>query len=121
MKKKLLICAIACVLVTGCGSKIPKLKNGEEALIEFGSGDKISVNEVWDEVKITYGLEVTLSKIDTKILEEEYKSELEDVKSYIDSIEASLKANYVDESGKYSEELLNEANAKLMESCNVLL
>ena len=46
MKKKLFICALACVLVTGCGSKIPTLKNGEEALIEFGNGDKISVNEV---------------------------------------------------------------------------
>ena len=109
MKKKLLICALACVLITGCGSKIPTLKNGEEALIEFGNGDKFSVNEVWDEVKLTYGLEVTLNKIDTKILEEKYKSELIEVDTYVQGIESSLKANYVDENGKFDEQQLNQA------------
>lgn len=109
MKKKLFICAIACVLLTGCGSKIPTLKNGEEALIEFGNGDKISVNEVWNEVKETYGLQVTLNKIDLKILEEEYKDKLTEVDEYITAIESSLKANYVDENGRYDEEALNNA------------
>lgn len=109
MKKKLFICAIACVLLTGCGSKIPTLKNGEEALIEFGNGDKISVNEVWNEVKETYGLQVTLNKIDLKILEEEYKDKLTEVNDYITAIESSLKANYVDEHGHYDEEALNNA------------
>ena len=109
MKKKLFICAIACVLLTGCGSKIPTLKNGEEALIEFGSGDKFSVNEIWDEVKLTYGLEVTLDKIDTKILEEEYKDKLSEVEVYIKSIEASVKANYVDKDGNHDEQALLDA------------
>lgn len=94
MKKKLLICAIACVLLTGCGSKIPKLKNGEEALIEFGNGDKISATEIWNEVKTTYGLSTTLNKIDKKILEDEYKDKLKEVEEYISSYKASLVANY---------------------------
>ena len=94
MKKKLLICAVMCVLLTGCGSKIPKLKNGEEALIEFGNGDKISATEVWDELKTTYGLNVTLNKIDKTILEDEYKKKLKEVDEYIESYKASLIANY---------------------------
>ena len=108
MKKKLFICALACVLVTGCGSKIPTLKNGEEALIEFGNGDKISVNEVWNEVKTTYGLQVTLNKIDLKVLETEYKNKLSDVDEYVKAIEASLKANYTNEKGEFDEQKLNE-------------
>ena len=107
MKKKLLICAVTCVLLTGCGSKIPTLKNGEEALIEFGNGDKISVNEIWNEVKTSYGLEVTLNKIDLKILEEEYKDKLDDVNDYVLAMESSLKANYTDAKGNYDEETLN--------------
>ena len=35
MKKKLIICAILCVLLTGCGNKVPKLKGGEEAILEL--------------------------------------------------------------------------------------
>ena len=106
MKKKLLICAIACVLLTGCGSKIPKLKNGEEALIEFGNGDKISATEIWNEVKTSYGLSVTLDKIDKKILEDEYKDKLKEVEEYISSYKASLVANYGSEE-KVEEALTN--------------
>lgn len=106
MKKKLFICALACVLLTGCGSKIPTLKNGEEALIEFGNGDKISVNEVWEEVKTSYGLQVTLNKIDLKVLEEEYKDQKKDTDDYVKAMEASLKANYTNEKGEYDEESL---------------
>lgn len=106
MKKKLLICAIACVLLTGCGSKIPKLKNGEEALIEFGNGDKISATEIWNEVKTSYGLSVTLNKIDKKILEDEYKDKLKEVEEYISSYKASLVANYGSEE-KVEEALTN--------------
>lgn len=114
MKKKLLICAIACVLLTGCGSKIPKLKNGEEALIEFGNGDKISATEIWNEVKTSYGLSVTLNKIDKKILEDEYKDKLEEVEEYISSYKASLVANYGSEE-KVEETLTNYGYSSLDE------
>ena len=71
MKKKLIIMILTVSLVTGCGKSIPKLDNGQEALIEFGDGTSYSVDEVWEEVKETYALDVVLDKIDKKILEEE--------------------------------------------------
>lgn len=109
MKKKLIICAIACVLLTGCGSKIPKLSNGDEAIIEFGNGDKISANEIWDEVKTSYGLQVIINRMNLKMFEDEFKDDKEDVDTYVSSIEASLKANYADENGNLDEEALNNA------------
>lgn len=111
MKKKLIICALTCVLLTGCGSKIPKLSNGDEAIIEFGNGDKISANEIWDEVKVSYGLQTILKNMDLKIYEEEYKDKKEDVEAYIKSLEASLMANYMDEDGNFDENALNQALA----------
>ena len=109
MKKKLIIMILAAGMLTGCGSKIPKLSNGEEALIEFGDGTKYSVNEIWNEVKETYALDITINKIDTKILESEYKDKKAEVDEYINNYETSLKANFVDENGKFDEASLQSA------------
>ena len=46
MKKKLMIIAIAALTLTGCGKSIPKLENGQEAMVEYADGTKISVDEV---------------------------------------------------------------------------
>lgn len=97
MKKKLLLIVIAAGLLAGCGKTIPKLDNGEEALVELGDGTKYSVNEVWDEVKEAYALNVVLNKIDDKILSEKYKDEEEQTKQYLKGRETSLRANYPDE------------------------
>ncbi len=107
MKKKLIIMILTVSLVTGCGKSIPKLDNGQEALIEFGDGTSYSVDEVWEEVKETYALDVVLDKIDKKILEEEYADREDEVQEYVDTYETSLRASYVDESGNYDEESLN--------------
>ena len=107
MKKKLIIMVLTVSLVTGCGKSIPKLDNGQEALIEFGDGTSYSVDEVWEEVKETYALDVVLDKIDKKILEEEYADREDEVQEYVDTYETSLRASYVDESGNYDEESLN--------------
>lgn len=97
MKKKLLLIVIATGLLAGCGKSIPKLTNGEEALLELGDGTKYSVNEVWEEVKEAYALNYLLDKIDRKILEEKYKDEEEQTKQYLQGIETSLRSNYPDE------------------------
>lgn len=97
MKKKLIVMILAAGLLTGCGKSIPKLANGEEALVEFKDGSKYSANEIWNEVKQTYALDIVLKKIDTKILESEYKDELDDVEDYIKNTETAIKANYPDE------------------------
>lgn len=109
MKKKLLVIVLASVMLTGCGKTIPKLSNGDEAIVDFKNGDKISVNEVWDEVKDSYGLNIILNKIDQKILEDKFKDKKNDIDEYIKNYETSLKANYTDKNGKFDETSLNNA------------
>lgn len=109
MKKKLLVVVMASVMLTGCGKTIPKLSNGEESIVDFKNGDKISVNEVWNEVKDSYGLNVMLEKVDNKILEDKFKDKKNDIDEYIKNYETSLKANYVDKNGKYDETSLLSA------------
>lgn len=109
MKKKLLAIIMASALLTGCGRTIPKLSNGEESMVDFKNGDKISVDEIWNEVKDSYGLNIIIEKIDTKILEDKFKDKKDDIDEYIKSYESSLKANYVDENGKYDEDSLLSA------------
>lgn len=121
MKKKLIVCIIALGMLTGCGS-IPQLSNGEEALVEFKDGTMFSVDEVWNEVKDQYALSVVLDKIDKKILESEYKDQLDDVDTYIKNYETYLKSNYLDEDGNLDEEALNNAlNQAGYSSIDVLL
>ena len=71
--KKFIILFMACgLLLCGCG-KIPKLENGKEAIVTFKKGDKdykISVDEVYEELKDSYGLQVVVNLIDKYVLEE---------------------------------------------------
>ena len=97
MKKKLLLLAVFTLLVTGCGS-VPKLKNGEEVLVELKDGTKYSVDEVWSEFKENYAMNLILKKIDEKILEDIYKDSKKEVDDYISSMETNFRANYKDES-----------------------
>lgn len=98
MKKKLLLVVIAVGLLSGCGKTIPKLENGEETLVELGDGTKYSANEIWDEVKDAYAMNIILNKVDDKILSEKYKDEEDQTKQYLDGAEQSLRNNYPDES-----------------------
>ena len=52
MKKKILVICASVLLLEGCGTKIPILSNGDDAVVEFKNGDKISVNQLYDELKI---------------------------------------------------------------------
>ena len=69
MKKKILLLATLTLLLTGCG-QTPKLKNGEEVLVELSDGTKYSVDEIWKEFKEDYAINIILDKIDTKLLED---------------------------------------------------
>jgi len=93
MKKKLFLLTLSLFLVCGCG-KIPKLKNGEEAVIEFKDGEKISVDELYNELKKDYALQATISLIDTKILEKEFKGDIKDAKKYAEDTIKSMKETY---------------------------
>ena len=54
MKKKLIVLALCTLLISGCGSKIPKLSNGDEAVVTLKDGEMISANDLYNELKDDY-------------------------------------------------------------------
>ena len=96
MKKKLLLCmCVVLLLVTSCG-KVPKLKDGTEAVITSDSGE-ISVDDLYKEMKNTYALTTLINMIDTKLLEEKYPSgdeEKEYIKAQLEQLEYTYKNSY---------------------------
>ncbi len=94
--KSLLIGTMCLSCLCGCG-KIPQLKNGEDAVITFKKGDKehmISANDLYTELKDKYGLQATVSMIDTYVLEEEFADYIDEAKknaeNYIKSMTESF-------------------------------
>ena len=96
------------IIASGKAKVVPTLENGQEAIVEFNDGTKYSATEIWNDVKGTYGLTNILSKVDTKILEEEYKDSADEVKQYLTNAELSIKAQYKDDKGNYDESKLLE-------------
>ena len=86
MKKLLISMMVVLLCVTGCG-KVPKLENGQDAVVTLKNGD-ISVDSVYEEMKDKYALSVLLDMVDTKILNKEYK----DTDEQKDDIEAQISA-----------------------------
>lgn len=93
MKKKLFLLTLSLFLVCGCG-KVPKLKNGEEAVVTFKNGDKISADDLYNELKDKYALEALVDMVDTKILEKEFKKDIDDAKEYAESTIKSMEKTY---------------------------
>ena len=91
MKKKLICILAVLLLVTSCG-KVPKLKNGDEAVVTMKDGD-ISVEELYSEMKEKYALDMLITKIDTAILNNVYKTDDEE-KNYIDKQLETIKYYY---------------------------
>ncbi len=87
MKKKLLLSTLCLLLITGC--KAVKLDNGEKAVVTFKEGG-ISVNELYNELKESYGAEKIMDLIDSKLLDEKYE-DTEDVKTYVNQAVKQLK------------------------------
>lgn len=98
MKKILISTFLVLVLITGCG-KVPKLKNGQEAIVTM-KGQNISADDLYSEIK-DKSLSILLDMIDKSILEKKYnnkKEEEEYVKNQVDSqkyyYEAYLKEQF---------------------------
>ena len=70
--KLLGITSVALLLVTGCG-KVPKLENGQDAVVTLKGGD-ISVDDLYKEMKERYALSVLIDLVDTDILEQKYET-----------------------------------------------
>lgn len=96
MKKKMILLGTCLLLVAGCGKEIPKLKDGSEAIVTFDKG-KISANELYNEIKDTYGLSTLINMVDKNILEKEYKKDLEDAKSSAKSQIEQIEKQYGDD------------------------
>lgn len=87
--KKILIGSLAILfLVSGCG-KIPKLENGQEAVVTLSSGD-ISVDSLYEKVKNTYALNSLLELMDTEILNDKYGKDKTDEEN--EQIESQIKS-----------------------------
>ena len=99
MKKQILIIGMIALVFcfTGCG-QVPKLKNGEEAVVTFDKkSNSIPVDELYNEVKDKYGLSVLLDMIDKKLLEQDYPSddeEKEEVQNNLEQIKSTYESYY---------------------------
>ncbi|MBE6155407.1 MAG: hypothetical protein E7164_01470 [Firmicutes bacterium] len=93
MKKKVCYLLAIALLVTGCG-KIPTLENGQEAIVTFENGDKISVDDLYEEVKETYALTSLIKMIDTHVLEKTFPDYIDTAKEYADNYYKALAENY---------------------------
>lgn len=106
MKKKIILGVAILTLMSGCGKTIPTLENGQNAVVTFEDGSKISVDELYNELKKSYATSLIIDMIDKKILEDQYKDEIEASKTYATNYIDSLKNYSKDENGKYNEQEL---------------
>ena len=79
--KKIVISVLAILLlVTGC-KQVPKLENGKEKVVSYDKGG-IAVDDLYDELKSRYGLDLLLNMIDEEITNAKYETKDEE-KEYI--------------------------------------
>ena len=97
MKKKIVVLALIVLLMSGCGSKIPTLSNGDEAVVTLKDGSMVSVNELYEAVKDDYALTALVNLVDQKILEKEYKDKVEEAKKYAENNIIQLESYYGDQ------------------------
>ena len=97
MKKKIAVLALIVLLMSGCGSKIPTLSNGDEAVVTLKDGSMVSVNELYEAVKDDYALLSLVNLVDKKVLEKEYKNKIEEAKKYAENNIAQLESYYGDQ------------------------
>lgn len=88
MKKKIIMLCAVMLLASGCGS-VPKLENGEDAIVSFKDNKKISINDFYNKLKDEMGLNTLITMIDTYICETEFKDYKDTAKknaeAYIDA------------------------------------
>ena len=97
MKKKIIVLALCVLLISGCGSKIPKLSNGDEAVVTLKDGQMISANELYEAMKDDYALQTLMNMVDKKILEDKYADKVEEARATADSQMELLEARIGDD------------------------
>ena len=91
MKKKIIGILLVVLVLSGC-RKIPKLENGQEAVVSLDEG-AISVDDLYTKMKNEYALNVLINMIDNKILNTKYKND-EDEDAYVKGRIDQLKMYY---------------------------
>ena len=97
MKKKLILLGLCTFMVCGCGKTIPTLSDGSQAVVSFNNGNSISINDFYNDLKNSFGLQALISLTDKQILEDKYKDNLTSANEYADSTMKSLEENYGDD------------------------
>ena len=97
MKKKIIVLALCVLLISGCGSKIPKLSNGDEAVVTLKDGQMVSANDLYEAMKDDYALQTLVNLVDKKILEDKYADYVEEANSTADSQMELLEARIGDD------------------------
>lgn len=92
MKKKLIVIGCMSLLLCGCG-KIPKLSNGDEAIVKMKDGKMISANDFYNEIKDTYGLATLVHMIDKYIYETEVSDKKTEAKEYSELVIKQMRAS----------------------------
>ncbi|MDD6879258.1 MAG: peptidylprolyl isomerase [bacterium] len=106
MKKVLLSTLIVLLVVTSCG-KVPKLKDGTDAVVTL-KGENISVDSLYEDLKNTYGLNILINKIDRQILDELFKAdddETDYIKNQIETIKYYYENMYKSQYSSFNEYL----------------
>ncbi len=98
MKKKIFIVLLCVIALCGCG-KVSKLKNGSDAVVSFKNGNKISVDDLYTELKNSYGVYKLVEMVDDYVLHKEYGNDItEDMKKYAEEQISYIKNYYPNES-----------------------
>jgi len=97
LKKGIVLGLASVTLLSGCGNKtIPTLSNGEEAIVTFSDDTKISVTDLYSELKDAYGLDTLMNMIDKIVLEKKYSDKLEEATSSAQNTMDQLEEYYGD-------------------------
>ena len=97
MKKKIIVLTLCSLLLCGCGKNNIELKDGEGVITSLRDDKKISVKDLYNELKNTYGLETLMNMIDKMILEDKYNGDIEAAKADAESTINQLKQSYGDD------------------------
>jgi len=109
MKKTIMVALMVLFLATGC-ARIPQLANGEEAVVAFDNMDlAISANDLYNALKDRFALSVLIDMIDWNILTAEYPNDEENADLYVEEELEKIKANFLDDNGRYDEQALLDA------------
>ena len=113
MKKLKLLLPLLCVglVVTGCGKTIPTLEDGKQVVAEV-EGKKITVEDLYAELKSQGGTSVLVNLIDEFITNDEYP-ENEDAYKYADAQISTLKSQYEAYGQNFDEALKNAGYTNL--------